>query len=318
MLRPVVAAAACAVAMAAPASTRQPHSTGRLVVEVPPEGLSPASLVRRGESRADPTLQLAGAAGPVVANSSTGASPERRVSNVTAALTDAGRENATGAEEREHRGAKAVAIRGLPWPPWTAQPDEPFPVQQRCYLKYCNAFPDLKDKLCDGYACTSQAQLAKCKDHWYAYGRTEGRLHRPDLCNDNITKGCFLSYCNAYGDLRESFCSGGRCAGETQAAACKWNWYDKIDQESQRAARPDKCNKIQCQSACETLPPDPNAKTTTRKPSWKTILTNASNLTMAKTEAAAAWTGPHGAGWRARASLGPLAVVAAAIRAQLT
>jgi len=54
------------------------------------------------------------------------------------------------------------------------------PASQQCYLKYCNANPDLKGAFCNNKTCTTQSNA--CRNHWNKYGYKENKKAKPTTC----------------------------------------------------------------------------------------------------------------------------------------
>ena len=55
--------------------------------------------------------------------------------------------------------------------------------QNNCAFKYCNSYPDLKNAFCGGKDCTTSSEASSCFNHWYQYGKKEGRANNPVACS---------------------------------------------------------------------------------------------------------------------------------------
>merc|ERR1719253_886916 len=69
------------------------------------------------------------------------------------------------------------------------------------------AYPNMCNGLCDGEHC--------CAVDCDLYGG-----ERECTLEDE----CYLTYCNAYSDLKNAFCSGGTCSSSAHVSSCKNHW----------------------------------------------------------------------------------------------
>jgi hypothetical protein len=120
---------------------------------------------------------------------------------------------------------------------------KPKPADDNCYLKYCNAHPDLQNAFCGGGTCVMD-DIEECASHWEKWGKNEGRVPNPEAP--------YLTYCNAHPDLQAAFCGGGTCT-EAHLASCKQHWQSWGKNEG-RIPNPEVCPEPGDDGVCYEMP----------------------------------------------------------------